>query len=330
MKLPRRQFLHLAAGVAALLPASQPVHAQGYPSRPITMIVPFPAGGGTDVIARIVSEHMSRTLGQPIVIENIAGAGGSTGTARAARADPNGYTIEMGHMGTHASAVAFYPNLAYKPDVDFAPIGLSSLAPVMIVARRDFPAKDLEEFVSYVKANAEKLNMGHAGVGSIGFTCGLLFNSIVDTKPTFVPFNGAAPAINALISGQIDYMCDGGAINSATHVQSGAIKAFTIDAEQRSAILPNVPTAKEAGLPEFKVSAWVALFAPEGTPKPILDKLTDALDRALDDNVPRKRLLDLINEIPDKASRGQQPLADLVKRDVARWTRIINAAGVGG
>ena len=160
MKLPRRQFLHLAAGVAALLAASQPVHAQGYPSRPITMIVPFPAGGGTDVIARIVSEHMSRTLGQPIVIENIAGAGGTTGTARAARADPNGYTIEMGHMGTHASAVAFYPNLAYKPDVDFAPIGLSSLAPVMIVARRDFPAKDLEEFVSYVKANAQKTEHG--------------------------------------------------------------------------------------------------------------------------------------------------------------------------
>jgi len=157
MKLLRRDFLHLAAGVAALLAVSQPAHAQGYPSRPITVIVPFPAGGGTDVIARTVSEHMSRTLGQPIVIENIAGAGGTTGTARAARADPNGYTIEMGHMGTHASAVAFYPNLAYKPDVDFAPIGLSSLAPVMIVARRDFPAKDLQEFVSYVKANAQKL-----------------------------------------------------------------------------------------------------------------------------------------------------------------------------
>jgi tripartite-type tricarboxylate transporter receptor subunit TctC len=221
------------------------------------------AGGGTDVIARIVSEHMSRTLGQPIVIENVAGAGGTTGTARAMRADPNGYTIEMGHMGTHASAVAFYPNLAYKPDVDFAPIGLSGWAPVMIVARRDFPAKDLQEFISYVKANAQKLNVGHAGVGSIGFTCGLLFNSIVGAKPTFVPFNGAAPAINALIGGQVDYMCDGGALNSAPHVQSGTIKAYTIDAEQRSPILPNVPTVKEAGLPEFKVSAWVALNATE-------------------------------------------------------------------
>ena len=313
----RRDFLRLAAGVAALLAVSQPAHAQGYPSRPITMIVPFPAGGGTDVIARIVSEHMSRTLSQPIVIENIAGAGGTTGTGRAMRADPNGYTIEMGHMGTHASAVAFYPNLAYRPDIDFAPIGLVNWAPVMIVARRDFPAKDLQEFVSYVRANAQKLNMGHAGVGSIGFTCGLLFNSIVGAKPTFVPFNGAAPAINALTGGQVDYMCDGGALNSAPHVQSGTIKAYTIDAEQRSPILPNVPTA-------------IALFAPKGTPKPNLDKLTDALDRALDDDNSRKRLLDLINEIPEKASRGQQPLADLVKKDVARWTQIIKAAGVGG
>ena len=333
MKLPRGDFLHLAAAVAVLLALPQPAHTQGYPSRPITMIVPFPAGGGTDVNARIISEiseHMSRTLGQQIVIENIAGAGGTTGTARAMRADPNGYTIEMGEMGTHAAAVAFYPNLTYKPDSDFAPIGLVSWAPVMIVARRDFPAKDLREFVSYVKANAQKLNMGHAGVGSIGFTCGLLFNSFVDAKPTFVPFNGAAPAINALIGGQVDYMCDGGALNSVPHVQGGTIKAYTIDAEQRSPLLPNVPTAKEADLPEFKVSAWVALFAPKGTPKPILDKLTDAVDRALDDDLPRKRLLDLVSEIPDKASRGQQPLADLVKKDIARWTQIIKAAGVGG
>src|SRR5215470_12766954 len=328
MKLPRRQFLHLAAGVAALLAASQPVHAQGYPSRPITMIVPYPAGGGTDVIARIVSEQMSRTLGQPIVIENVAGAGGTTGTARAMRTDPNGYTIEMGHMGTHASAVAFYPNLAYKPDVDFAPIGLSSWAPVMIVARRGFPAKDLQEFVSYVKANAQNLNMGHAGVGSIGFSCGLLFNSIVGAKPTLVPFNGAAPAINALIGGQVDYMCDGGVINSVPHELSGRIKAYLIDAERRSPILPNVPTAREAGLPEFKVSAWTAVFAPRETPKAALDKLTEALDLALDDLQTRKLLLELGAEVPDAADRGQQPLAALVRQDRARWTAIISAANL--
>jgi tripartite-type tricarboxylate transporter receptor subunit TctC len=173
-----------------------------------------------------------------------------------------------------------------------------------------------------------ELNMAHAGVGSITFTCGLLFNSIIDAKPTLVPFNGAAPAINALIGGQVDYMCDGSAMNSASHVQSGTIKAYTTDGERRISILPNVATSKEAGLPEFRVSAWNALFAPKGTSKPILDKLTDALDKALDDDTTRRRLLDLAAEIPDKARRGQQPLAEVVMSDVARWTRIIKAAGV--
>ena len=322
MKFPRRRFLHLAAGAAALPAISRVAMAQIYPTRPITMIVPFAAGGGTDVSARIVSEHMSRTLGQQIVVENIAGAGGTTGSIRAMRANPDGYTIEMGQMGTHASAVAFYPNLAYKPDVDFAPISLVVWVPQMIVARKDFPPKDLKEFVPYVKANPQKLNMAHAGVGSIGYTGGLLLNSILGVTPTLIPFNGAAPAINALIGGQVDYMCDA-AINSASHVQSGAIKAYMIDAERRNPMLPNVPTSKEAGLPEFQVLSWVALFAPKETPKPILDVLTDALDKALDDQNVRRQFLDLINEIPDKASRGQQPLAGLVKSEVARWTRII-------
>jgi tripartite-type tricarboxylate transporter receptor subunit TctC len=246
------------------------------------------------------------------------------------RALPDGYTIEMGQMGTHATAVALYPNLAYKPEVDFAPVGLVNWSPVMIVARKDFPPKNLKEFGPYVRANVQKLNMAHAGVGSIGFSCGLLVNSILGVKPTLVPFVGAAPAINALIGGQVDYMCDGGAINSVPHVLSGTIKAYAIDAEQRSPILPNVLTSKEAGLPEFQVSAWNAVFAPKGTPKPILDKLTDALDKALDDQNVRKQLVDLADEIPDKASRGQQPLAALVQREVIRWTRIIRSAGVTG
>jgi len=328
MKLPRRRFLHLAAGAAALPVVSRIAQAQAYPTRPITMIVPFPAGGGTDVNARIVSEHMSRTLGHQIIIENIAGAGGTTGSTRAMRANPDGYTIEMGQMGTHATAVALYPNLAYKPDIDFAPIGLVVSVPVMIVARRDFPSKDLKEFVAYVKANPQTMNIAHAGVGSIGFTCGLLFNSISGVKPTSVPFSGAGPAMNALIGGQVDYMCDGGINNSVPHVQSGTIKAYAIGSEHRSPVLPNVPTSKEAGLPGFQVSGWIALFAPKGTPKPILDKLTDALDKALDDDNTRKRLLDLGCDIPDETERGQQPLAALVKTEIARWTPIINAANV--
>jgi tripartite-type tricarboxylate transporter receptor subunit TctC len=188
----------------------------------------------------------------------------------------------------------------------------------MIVARRDFPPRGFKEFVPYVRANAEKLNMAHAGVGSVGFSCGLLLNSILGVKPTMVPFNGVAPAINALVGGQVDYMCDGRANSSVPHVQSGAIKAYVFEAERRSAILPDVPTAKEAGVSEFQVLGWVALFAPKATPKPTLDELTNALDKALDDQNVRKRFFDVILAIPDKASRGQQPLAALVKRDIAR------------
>jgi tripartite-type tricarboxylate transporter receptor subunit TctC len=324
MKLPhRRQFLHLTAGATALPAASRIGFAQGYPTRPITMIVPFAAGGGSDLGARIISEPMSRALGQQIVIANVAGAGGTIGSARAMRASLDGYTIELSQMGTHATAVALYPNLAYKPDIDFAPIGLVGWAPVMIVARNDFPPNDLKEFVSYVQANVDKINMAHAGVGSLGFSCGRLLNSILGVKPAMVPFNGAAPAMNALIGGQVDYMCDGGAINSVPHVQSGAIKAYLFEAERRSPLVPDVPTAKEAGLPEFRVLGWTGLFAPRATPKPILDKLTDALGKALDDQNVRKRMGDLAPEIPDTASRGQQPLAALVRSDIARWTRIM-------
>jgi tripartite-type tricarboxylate transporter receptor subunit TctC len=171
------------------------------------MIVPFAAGGGTDVLARIVSEHMSRTLGQQVIIENVAGAGGTTGSLRAMRANPDGHTIEMGHMGTHAVAVSLYPSLAYKPDVDFEPIGLVVEQPILIVARKDFPPKDLGEFVTYVKASAEKLNMAHGGVGSNVFNFGLVLNSVLGVKPTMVPFNGTGPALNALVGGQVDYMC---------------------------------------------------------------------------------------------------------------------------
>ena len=320
--LPRAIAVLVALGFAAA-----PVAAQDdYPRRPITLIVPFAAGGPTDVISRIASDHMSRTLGQPIIIENIVGAGGTTASTRAARASPDGYSIEMGHMGTHAASVALYPNLAYKPDVDFAPIGLVAGTPVLILARKDFPPKDLKEFVTYVKANADKLNMAHAGVGSVSFTTCLLLNSILAVKPTSIPFNGTGPALTALISGQVDYMCDQ-IVNVVQQVQAGQIKGYAVGTPERNPALPNVPTSKEAGLPAFQAQAWNALFAPKGTPQPILDKLTDALDKALDDEQTRKRLVELGSELPGKAERGQQPLARLVKSEIERWTPIIKAAG---
>jgi tripartite-type tricarboxylate transporter receptor subunit TctC len=327
VKLPRRQFLHLAAGAAAFPTLSRRARAQTYPARPITLIVPFAPGGGTDVPARIVGEPMSRTLGQQFVVQNVVGAGGTIGSTRVMRADPDGYTIEMGQMGTHAAAVALYPNLAYKPDLDFEPIGLVSSYATVIVARKDFPPKDLTEFVAFVKANFDKLNMSHAGVGSTFFTTCLLLNSIMGVKPALVPFNGGAPAMNALMGGQVDYMC-ADVLTAAPQLQAGTVKAYAIAASERSPALPNVPTTRESGLPEFQAAGWNALFAPKSTPKPILDKLTDALDKALDEENTRKRLGELAHDIPDKPRRGQEALRTLVKSEIARWTPIIKAANV--
>ena len=327
MRLPRRRFLLLWAAGIVLAALPRIAGAQTYPARPITVIVPFAPGGGTDVAARIVGDHMSRTLGQQLVVQNIAGAGGTVGSARAMRAEPDGYTILMGQMGTHAAAVALYPSLPYKPDVDFEPIGMVAAAPVVIAARKDFPADDLKGFAAYVKANAAKINVGHAGVGSTFFTTCLMLDSILDVKPTLVPFNGGAPAMNALVAGQVDYLC-ADVLTSAPQLQAGTIKAYAIAAAARSPLLPRVPTTAEAGLGEFQASTWFGLFAPKSTPGPILDKLADALDRALDDAAVRKRLAEIGNEVPERAARGREARRALVKREIARWTPIIQAAGV--
>ena len=323
----RRTFLQFAAGGLAFPAVSRVAHAQAWPARTITLIVPFAPGGATDVSARLVADHMSRTFGQQVVVQNIAGAGGTTGSTRVMRAEPDGYTILMGHVGTHAVAPSLFPNLAYKPDVDFEPIGLVCDFPLLIVARKDFPANNLKEFIAYVKANHAKLNVGHAGVGSVFFITNLLLDSILQVKPTSVPFNGGLPAMNALVSGQVDYLC-ADATTAAPQLEGGMIKAYAIASPQRSPVLPTVPTTAEAGLPEFQTSAWFALFAPKGTPKPILDRFSDALDKALDDDNTRKRMLALASEIPAKARRGQAPLQALVKSEIARWTPIIQAANV--
>jgi tripartite-type tricarboxylate transporter receptor subunit TctC len=243
------------------------------------------------------------------------------------RAKSDGYTILMGHQGTHAFSVSLYPNLAYKPDVDFEPIGVVVEQHLVIAARKDFPAKDLKEFAAYVKANIEKLNMAHAGVGSGSFTFGLLLNSVLGAKPTTVPFNGNGPAMNALVGGQVDYML--ATISEVNPLlQSGMIKAYAIGSDERNPTMPTVPTTKEGGLPEFQAPVWYALFAPKGTPRPILNVLTDALDKALNDQDVRERLLELGFDIPGNEKRGQQPIAALVKSEIARWTPIIKAANI--
>jgi tripartite-type tricarboxylate transporter receptor subunit TctC len=232
MKLPRRQFLHLALGAAPLPVVSRTALAQVYPTRTITVIVPFAAGGATDVTARIMADHMSRTFGQQLRVENVVGAGGTIGTTRTMRASPDGYTIMMGQLGTHALSVALYPDLAYRPDVD--PIGRAVDQAMLIVSRKDFPPRDLGEFVSYVKTNSTRLNTGHAGVGSITHGTSLMLNSVLGVKPVMVPFNGSGPALNALIGGQTDYMCSP-IPDVVQQVLSEMIKAYAIGSPERPA-----------------------------------------------------------------------------------------------
>jgi tripartite-type tricarboxylate transporter receptor subunit TctC len=323
-----KRLTHVLGGLVALVLAAGPIAAQDYPTRPITLIVPFAAGGPTDVISRIVGEHMSRTLGQQIVIENVVGAGGTTGATRAKRANPDGHTLIMGHMGTHAASVGLYPNLQYNPQTDFEPIGLAAGTPVLILAKKDFPPNDLKEFVSYVKANASKLNNAHAGVGSVSYTTCTLLNSMLGVKPALVPYTGTGPSMNALVGGQVDYMCDQ-IVNAVPQVKGGTIKAYAIATPERNPALPDLVTTKEAGLPDFQVSAWNGMFAPKGTPKAITDKVNAALATALDDEGVRKRLLELGSDIPEKERRTPQAFAELVKSEIGRWTPILKAAAAG-
>jgi tripartite-type tricarboxylate transporter receptor subunit TctC len=315
----------LAAVTAAFALLAVPALAQKYPSRPVTIIVPFAAGGPTDIIARITGEYFSKALGQQFVIENVAGAGGTTGITRGMQSKPDGYTLMMGHMGTHGAAPALYANLKYDPTKDFTPIGLVAGTPILIVARKDFPAANLKEFIARMKDPAAKVKQAHAGVGSVSFTTCTLLTSQVKAKNIVAAYRGTGPALNDLVGGQVDYMCDQ-IVNLVEQVKGGSIKAYAIATAERSPALPDVPTTKEAGLPEYQVSAWNALFAPKGIPQDIAAKLSETLVQALDDPATRKRLLELGSVIPDKAGRSPQALAALVKSEVARWMPILKGA----
>jgi len=317
-----RTFAAVAAFGAIGLGIAQ---AQEYPTRTITMIVPFAAGGPTDVVARIVTGHMAQTLGQSIIIENVVGAGGTTATTRAAHAANDGYTLITGHMGTHAAAVPLYPKLAYHPEKDFEPVAMLAGTPILFLARKDFPAKDLKEFIGYVKANTDKMNMAHAGVGSVSYSACELLSSVLDIKPVGVPFNGTGPAMNALVGGQVDYMCDQ-IVNAVPQINGGTIKAYAVATPERNPSLPDLPTTAEAGLPSYQASAWNAIFAPKGTPAPIMAKLNAAVAKALDDENVRKRLLDLGSDIPKPEARTQAALAGLVKSEIAKWSAVLKPA----
>src|SRR5450759_208835 len=252
---------HLAMAAAAMMAIAgmNSARAEDYPARPVTVIVPFAAGGPADITGRIVADIFTRPLGQNFVEENVGGAGGTTATLRAARAAADGYTILSGHLGTNALAPAFYPNLGYDPQKDFEPIGLTAEYPELLVVRKDFPAHDLQEFVDYAKSNSDKLNVGHAGLGSVSYIGCLLLHAAIGIKPTMIPFTGTAPVLNAMLGGQIDYECDP-VLGTMSQVRAGTVKALAVAAKKRSPMLPDVPTSYEQGLPEFDCAPFYAVF----------------------------------------------------------------------
>jgi putative tricarboxylic transport membrane protein len=318
-------IVRTAIATLALVVSAIPAAAD-FPERNITLIVPFAAGGSTDAIARIVGDHMARTLGRSIIIENDAGAGGTTPTKRVAQATADGYTLIIGNLGTHGAAPSQYPNLKYDPARDFTPIGLTAGLPVVIVTRKNFPANNLKEFVDYVKNNQDKVNEAHGGAGGQMHTTCTLLQSIMGTKTARVAYRGAGPAMNDMIGGQVDFACIS-LTAVVSQIQAGTIKAIAIASPERSSVVKDLPTTKEGGLPEFQVSAWNAIFGPKNLPPEIQSKLNDAVVKALDDEVTRKRLLEIGTEIPDKAHRTSQALQELVESEVARWRTVLTAAG---
>ena len=314
-----------AAACLALF-GSALAHAQTYPTKTITMIVPFAAGGPTDTVARLVAQSMGTKLKQQIIIENVGGAGGTIGAARVAKAAPDGYTLFLHHIG-QSTAPALYRKLSYNAQTDFEPIGLVTDVPMTIVARKDFPAKDFREFLAYVKANKDKITYANAGVGSASHLCGMLFMSAIGTDLTTVPYKGTGPAMNDLLGGQVDFMCDQ-TTNTTSQIKSGKIKAYGVTTKARLASMPDLPTLNEAGLPGFEVAVWHGMYAPKGTPKPIIDTLASALQTALKDPNVKQRFADLGTEPVAEKRATPEALRTHVKSEIERWSPIIAKAGV--
>jgi tripartite-type tricarboxylate transporter receptor subunit TctC len=314
----------LLVGVGHGADAQQP-----YPVRPITVVVPFAAGGPTDVLARILGQHMSQTLGQQIVVETVTGGGGSIGAARIAKATPDGYTMVLGNLGTHAAAVGLYKNLSYDPRVDFEPVMLVASTPMVLVVRKSLQTGTLKEFIAYAAANPHKVTFGSAGTGSASHLTYLLFTHLTKLEIQHVPYRGLSQAVNDLLSGQIDMMFDQ-LVSATPHILSGGVKPIAVTAPSRAAAIPKVPSSIEAGLPELQTSIWTALFAPKATPKPIVERINAALDRAMRDETVAKRLADLGADLPAPDDRTPQALGKLVRDEVDKWVPLIQAAGAAG
>jgi len=301
-------------------------HADDYPSRPIVMVVPLSVGGSTDIIGRIMADAMGKQLGQTIVVENTSGAGGSVGEARVAQSTPDGYTIGIGQWGTNMANGAIY-KLNYDLVKDFEPIGLIATQPFFIAARKDMPASNLKELVAWLKVNGNKTNEGHSGIGSPSHVAGLLLQKAINTAWTMVPYRGAGEASQALLSGQIDLLLVTPAVG-AKQAKAGQIKVYAVTAPQRINTAPDVPTTDEAGLPGYYFLFWHALWAPKGTPKPIIARLNEALRKALADPTTNKRLVDLSQDVFPTDQQSPEALLKFQQAEMDKWWPIIKAAGI--
>ncbi len=314
-------FFKIAAAAAMAAFSAVTAQAQDYPKRPITMIVPFAAGGTSDVIARVVAEQMAVTLHQTIIMENVVGAGGSTALARAARAEPDGYTIAIGNAGTSAATYTIYPKLPFTPD-SFAPIGMVAKTFGIVALRKDFPGATLKDFVAYAKANPGKVNLGHAGVGSSNYLICKSFVAAAGIDVTLVGYRGAAPALTDAIGGQIDGVCDSAASVSQA-IDDKLVRGIVVGSTVRLGSLPDLPTSAEAGLPEFEAQGWNGLFAPKGTPPEIIARLNAAARTAVESDLVKKRFGDLSTVAPDANEHTPEMLQQLVTRDVAKYRAML-------
>jgi len=316
----------LALALVAGLVASARADDQ-YPTRPITMIVPFAAGGPTDILGRLIAQAISPMLGQQVIIEDVTGAGGTIGATKAARAEADGYTLVMGNLGTHAAAVGIYNKLPYDPRKDFEPVILVASTPMVLVTRKTLPVKTLDDVIAWAKANKGKATMGSAGVGSISHLTLLLFNHLTGADLIHVPYRGLSEASNDLLGGHIDTLFDQ-VVTATPHIQADQENAIVVTIPQRAPAIPNVPSANEAGWPALQTVAWSALFAPKGTPALIVAKLNAAVQKAMQDPAIAKRLADIGADLPAPDQRSPQALGHLVSSEIDKWVPLIRAAGV--
>ncbi len=314
----------MVVAAAAFIGSSMASAAESYPSKPVIIVVPFAAGGPTDTVARLLGQAMSKELKQQVLVENVGGAGGTLGAGRVARAQPDGYTVLLHHIGM-STAPALYRKLPYDPLKDFEPIGLVTDVPMTLVARKDFPPKDLKELIDYVKANKDKVSYGNAGLGAASHLCGTLFMSAINTQVTTIPYKGTGPAMNDLLGGQIDFMCDQ-TTNTTSQIKAGKIKVYAVTTRERLKSLPDVPPAN-GGLANFEVAVWHGLYAPKGTPKAVVDRLTNALKVALQDETVKQRFAELGTEPVAQDRATPQALRTQLKSEIGKWGPILKKAG---